>query len=124
MPGHEPAEDHPEDPGTLVVLSAGEVIAKATVWVRAVSEGQTLVAVPRLRLEQLPAMYIVAGRALPEVLHDCKLVTPHWEAPASFVGGSWVLWRTGRPFLEGVGFVIGNSFNIEHALRGLKKLLT
>ncbi len=110
--------------GTLVVLTPerGQV-ARTSNWIRGVVEGQELIAIPRLHVEHEAALAIVAGRGLGEVFLEARIQTPEWEDIAGFVGGSWQLWKTSRPELTVVGFVRGmHKFDIERAVRGLKKL--
>lgn len=112
------------NPGTLVVLSGLGPIAKATNWIKASVEGQRLIAVPALRVEHQAALMISGGMGLGLVFNECRLVAHEWAEPAGFVGGSWVLWRLGKSELHGAGFVLGaTKFDIERAVRGLRKLL-
>lgn len=114
-----------EATGTLVVLSPKYgPIAKATMWLVQTLEGQKLLAVPVLRVEHHAALLISGGMGLGELFHNCRLVAPDWDEPAGFVGGSWQLWKASKPELQQSGFVVGShEFNIERAVRGLRKLL-
>lgn len=100
-------------------------IARTSNWIEGVAEGLELIAIPRLHVEHEAALAIVAGRGLADVFQASRLRTPEWEDDAGFIGGAWQLWRTTRPELTVVGFVRGaHNFDIERAVRGLKKLLT
>lgn len=114
-----------EGPGPLVVVSPRlGSIARTALWVRHKVEGQELIAIPRLHVEQHAAIAISAGMGLGVLFKDCTIITPEWEAPVGFVGGSWQLWKTARSELLNVGFVKdSHTFNIEKAVRGLAKLL-
>jgi hypothetical protein len=115
-----------DGPGPLVVVSPTfGTFARTSLWVRQTVEGQELIAIPRLHVEQQAAIAIAGGQGLGKVFKDCRIVTPEWEDIAGFVGGSWQLWKTARSELLGVGFVRGNyNFDIERAVRGITKLLT
>lgn len=126
MPSDEQAEGAATPgQGSLVVLSVLGPIAKATIWIKGIHAGQRLVVVPVLRVEQGASLMIAGGVGLGLVFNECRLVTPEWEEVAGFIGGSWMLWKTGKAELHGAGFVLGaTKFDIEHAVRGVKKLLT
>lgn len=126
MPSDEQAEATARPrPGTLVVLSALGPIAKATVWLKDTYNGQRIIAVPALRVEHEASLMIAGGLGLGLVFNECRLVTDEWEEVAGFVGGSWMLWKTGKAELHDAGFVLGaTKFDIEHAVRGVRKLLT
>lgn len=100
-------------------------IARTNFWIRHVVDGQELIAIPRLHVEQHAALAITSGVGLGKLFKDCRIVSPEWEDIAGFVGGNWQLWKTSRSELLNVGFVKGSySFNIELAVRGIKNLLT
>ncbi len=125
MQSDEQAEGSRRGSGTLGVLSSLGQIAKATTWITATVHGQRLIAIPTLRVEHEPALMIAGGMGLGLVFNECRLVTPDWEDIAGFVGGSWMLWKLGKSELHGAGFVLGTTkFDIEHAVRGIKNLLT
>ena len=110
--------------GTLVVLNADATpIARASHWLVSEMDGQYLVAVPQLRVEHEAALRLIANTGLAELFKDCAITTPDWAGPAIIVGGAWQLWKTGKPILAKAGFVRGTSINIEHAVRGLSKML-
>lgn len=114
----------PQEHGSLVVLSPDrERIATATLWLRSTYENQILIAVPRLRVEHNSSLRIATGSGLNEVFHNCTLEAAGWACPAVFVGGTWQLWRSGAPLLTESGFVVGNTMDIGHAVRGLRELL-
>jgi len=114
-----------QGPGALVVLSPEHgQIAKATTWLVQEHEGQRLVAIPQLRVEQQASLRIITGTGLSQIFKDCTLKTAEWEEEAGFVGGSWQLWRRSMPDLAKSGFVLGTqNFNIERAVRGLSIML-
>jgi len=125
VPGDEsPEASTPQEHGTLVVLNPdGERIATATLWMRSTFEDQIIIAVPWLRVEQNSSLRIATGAGLNEVFHNCTLETTGWAREAIFVGGTWMLWRSGAPLLTESGFVIGSTMDIARAVRGLRKLL-
>lgn len=115
-----------EGSSPLVVVSPSfGPFARTSMWLMKTIDGQQLIAVPRLHVEQQAAIAIVGGLGLGKLFENCRLVTPDWEDVAGFVGGNWQLWKTSRSELLNVGFVRGQtSFNIEYAVRGITKLLT
>jgi len=126
MRGDDRTEAPPgEGPRTLgVVTPALGLIAQTSLWVRQEVEGQELIAIPVLRMKHEAALAITAGTGLGLLFKGCSLVTDDWAEEAGFVGGTWMMWRTGRPELVQAGFVKGApKFDIERAVRGLAKLL-
>lgn len=110
---------------TLVVVTPAGTIARTSMWVRQEIEGQELIAIPRLHIEHEAALAITAGLGLGLLFNDSRLITAEWEDVAGFIGGTWMMWRTGRPELVKAGFVKGlPKFDIERAVRGISKLLT
>jgi hypothetical protein len=109
----------------LVVLSPEfGPIAKATTWLLEEREGQRLIAVPQLRVEQAAAFRIITGTGLAQIFQGCILKTAEWEEAAGFVGGAWQLWNRSMPDLANSGFVLGTqNFDIEKAVRGLSIML-
>lgn len=109
---------------TLVVVTDAGPIAHTGLWIRREVEGQDLIAIPRLRVGHEPSLRICTGTGLGLLFADCRLITSEWEDVAGFVGGAWMLWRTGQSDLVNVGFVKGKpKFDIERAVRGITKLL-
>lgn len=107
-----------------VVTPAHGRIARTSMWLRQTMEGQDLIAIPRLHVSQEAGMAIAAGTGLVVLFHQSRLVTDEWEDEAGFVGGTWMMWRTGRPELLKAGFVLGSpKFDIERAVRGVTKML-
>lgn len=126
MRGDERTEEAPAQGSRALVVLSPELgqIAKATTWVLEEREGQRLIAVPSLRVEQVAAFHIITGTGLAQLFKDCKLKTSEWEEEAGFVGGAWQLWKMGMPDLKNSGFVLGTqNFNIEAAVRGLSIML-
>ncbi len=125
MRGDVGAEEAAADgPGTLVVVTPAGNIARTSMWIRQEVEGQELIAIPRLHIEHEASLAITAGMGLGLLFQGSRLVTPDWEDVAGFVGGTWMMWRTGRPELLKAGFVKGKpKFDIEKAVRGIVKLL-
>lgn len=111
--------------GLLVVLSEKlGTIARTNLWLRNELEGQRLIAVPKLRVEHVPAMMIAGGTGLGVVFGNIRLQTADWEEASGFVGGAWKMWRLGAPELHNVGFVLGEpTFNVEKAVRGITSML-
>lgn len=123
--GKPPEGSAPEVSGSLVVLSDKlGPIARAQTWLRAEIDGQLLIAVPKLRVEHIPAMMISGGMGLGALFSNIKLRTNDWEDTAGFVGGAWTMWRLGTSELHGVGFVRGQpTFNVETAVKGITSML-
>lgn len=126
MSSHEQAEgQQASHTSRLVVLSPRlGPLGYTGLWFRGYVEGQRLIAIPRLYMEHVPSMMIAGGQGLGLIFLESSVSTKLWDEPAGFVGGSWKLWRTSRPELHGVGFVLGEpKFDIEKAVRGVAKLL-
>ena len=108
--------------GSLGILSDRfGLIARAYSW----RTQDNLVAIPVLRLEQEVTILMAHGVSASEIFHAARLQASAWEDIAGYVGGSWQLWRNGRPELHVVGFVRGSyTFDVGAAVKGMKELLT
>lgn len=114
----------PEGARTLgVVTPSLGLIAQTSLWIRKEVEGQELIAIPCLRVKHEAALAITAGTGLGLLFKGSHIVTDDWTEEAGFIGGTWMMWRTGRPEFLQAGFVKGAAkFDIERAVRGLSRL--
>lgn len=107
----------------------GKVLARAPLWYEdSAPDRHPLIVIPTLYVEHDSAMAITTGTGLGVLFAGCVLSSPNWsefvEAPSGFVGGSWMMWKTGEPVIKNCGFALWSpKFDIESAVRDTVRVL-
>jgi len=82
-----------------------------TLWLtRQIDDNLRLVLIPKLCLEQIPTFQLVHVRSLPDVFKGCSFVAQGIQNEGfTMYGGSFMLYRTGRPEMHNVITALGGE---------------